>query len=195
MMKLVNEPPHRRLARTRSIFFALYLLVSGRVLGQGTFAFYNPGAPTLLNNGQTAGPGIWAQALVGLTNDSLTPLGYPVQHRVGGIVYPQSIAVPFAPAYSYVQVQMAVWDGTVWGTSFTSIPPSQLGFTDVVPVFLVQFYDVHFYSPLFTQAAVLPPVPEPSVSALAMAGMAAVWWRARIDARTKAILKPGARSL
>jgi hypothetical protein len=153
--------------------------------GQGTFRFFNPGAPTLLYNGQTAGPGIWGQALVGLTNDSLTPLGLPAQHRTNGIIYPQSIGVPFAPDYTYVEVQMAVWDGTIWGTDFANVPASQLGFTDIVPVLVISVWAPNEHSRFFTQSAIVPLVPEPTVVALALAGAGALCLRTRRRERSR----------
>jgi len=60
----------------RTTLAALLLLwLPSDMRSQGILTFYNnPGAPTYLisTNGSFAGPGIWGQALVGLTADSLT---------------------------------------------------------------------------------------------------------------------------
>jgi hypothetical protein len=109
-----------------------------------------------------------------LTNSSLTPLGLPHQHQANGLILSEIIGVPFANFYTYVQVQMAVWDGTLWGASFASVPASQLGFTDIVPVEVVMPLDAFYYTSQFTQSAVVPPVPEPS--AFALAGVATLAW-------------------
>ena len=142
---------------------------------QGVFLFYNPGAPTYLGTlgGPLAGPGIWGQALVGLTSDSLAPLGPGLEHRVGGLLPGWDISVPYANFYTYVQVQLAAWDGSVWGTNFAGVPANQIGFTDVVPVQVVIPTDGIWYSPRFNESAVVPPVPEPSPVAIAVAGSVA----------------------
>ena len=55
---------------------------------QGYFIFDNPTAPTHVGslNGPLAGPGVWGQALVGTTVDSLSPLGIPLEHQANGVV-------------------------------------------------------------------------------------------------------------
>jgi hypothetical protein len=156
--------------------------------GQGVFEFSNPNAPTYVGTygGTLAGPGIWGQALVGTDTNSLTPMGFPAQHRSDGLLIGQLIGV-LAPPYSVVFVQLAAWDGVTWGTSFASVPAGQLGLTDIVPVELVMATDPSIYLPHFHQSAVVPLVPEPSVAVLALAGMAALWCRTRIGGtRTKA---------
>src|SRR5438093_13197151 len=89
---------------------------------QGYFLFRNETAPTYLGspNGPFADLGIWGQVLVGLTPDTLAPLGVPSEHWLG-YVQGEDIAVPFAnpdPMYGLgsVYAQMAAWDGRVWGT-------------------------------------------------------------------------------
>jgi hypothetical protein len=69
----------RALLRGGYILTGLWLAMAA--YGQAAFGFFNPGSPTPLYYGQNAGPGIWGRALVGLTNDSLRPLGLPAQHR------------------------------------------------------------------------------------------------------------------
>jgi hypothetical protein len=78
--------------------------------------------------------------------------------------------VPFADFYTYVQVQLAVWDSTLWGTNITSVAPGQVGYSDIVPVEVVRGTDPFLYSPHFTQSAVVPNAPEPGVVGLAFFG-------------------------
>jgi hypothetical protein len=153
----------------------LFLSLQLESRSQGTFLFWNLGQPTRLGTlgGPVAGPGIWGQALVGLTMDSLTPLGSSLEHGPDGRVAPEGLEVPFADAGTRVLVQMAAWDGRVWGTAFSGVPPNQLGFTDIVPVALVPFFGLQEY-PHFTSPAVVPEVPEPSATALALLGGAAL---------------------
>ena len=89
-------------------------------------------------------------------------MGSPIEHDTGGLLsfYP-TIFVPWAGIYSTIFVQMAVWDGTVWGTSIAGAPTDQLGYTDTVPVFLTSPTGNTRFSE-FTQPAVVPVVPEPS---------------------------------
>ncbi len=153
------------------------ILVIGLLLrtnGQGYFEFVLPdGALTHLGsiNGPLAGPNIWGQALAGLTQDSLQPVGFSVAHFMGYVV-PEEVAVPFgipSGAGSTVFVQMAAWDGQVWGADFSTVPGSQLGRTDIVLIYL----DVPpgpLDQPAWTQSAVVPPVPEPVVLALIALG-------------------------
>jgi hypothetical protein len=174
---------HRRFMK-QNLAFAALLLSCCHALPQGTFVFYNYQDPTRIGSptGPIAGPGIWGQALVGLTSGSLVPLGLPAEHTSFGIVPRQDMTVPFAPPYTVVQVQMAAWDGTVWGTDFARVPPDQLGFTDIVPVLLVDPLDPSPGYPHFTQPAVVP-IPEPVT--LALAGLAATLaTRRRLTSRT-----------
>jgi hypothetical protein len=142
---------------------------------QGVFYLSTRTARTRLGstNGPLAGPGIWGQAMAGFTVDTLTPVGVPAQHITNGLVFNQEISVPFADAYRTVLVQMAAWDGRVWGTSFAGVPPNQLGFTDIVPVYLVTPLGLQDF-PQFSSPAVVPLVPEPSATTLAMLGGAAL---------------------
>ncbi len=147
-----------------ALLCSLCLFQPAHSRGQGVFTFWNPGAPTYVGvwGGPLAGPGIWAQALVGLTTNSLSPLGLPEEHGLNGLVWGQSIGVPDAPFYSYVQVQMAVWDGTVSETNYANVPANRIGFTDIVPVEVVRPTDLTDFSPHFSQSAVVPLIPEPS---------------------------------
>jgi len=163
-------------------FIQTLLLGIGTVLSshaQGTFILSNETAFTRLGSidGPFAGPGIWGQALGGFTVDSLTPLGSPVEHRVGGpLAFFPTIIVPWAGIGERIYVQMVVWDGTVWGNSLASVPTDQLGHTDTVPIFLVSPTSPQFF-PQFTQPAVVP-VPEPSVfSLIGLNGLALLLFR------------------
>jgi hypothetical protein len=176
----MHPEPRTTLNPAQHLLIALPLLCACASNGQGVFTFYNPAAPTLLHNGGIAGPGIWGQALVGVASNSLSPVGLPAQHQANGILQPQLVSVTTAPFYTYVQVQMAVWDGAIWGPDFASVPANQLGFTDIVPVFLVLPADPTYDHPHFMRPAVVPLVPEPSVGVLAFAGVAAFYWRTSI---------------
>ena len=136
--------------------------VSAGVNGQGFFGFANPDAPTHLGslNGPLADAGIWGQALAGLTPDSLVPVGVPAQHYRGYLIGIDTF-VPFSFSFPpRVFVQMAAWDGRVWGLDFAKVPASQIGYSDIV---LVQL-DVPpgpLFQPNWTQSAIVPLVPEP----------------------------------
>ena len=139
---------------------------------QGWFLLLNYTAPTRIGSidGPLAGAGIWAQALGGFAEDSLTPIGVPVEHDTGGFVN-EEITVPWAPRGNTIFVQMLVWDGGAWGTSFVSVPTDQFGQTDIVQVFLsgpLEAGDI----PEFTQSAIVPPIPEPSEIVMAILGAA-----------------------
>ncbi len=175
------------------VLCALSFCVQAR--SQGFFAFDSDSAPTRLGSldGPLAGPGIWAQALVGLTPDSLAPLGVPTEHFGYGEIHPQRVDVPFGnpdPRYQWgsVFVQLAAWDGRVWGTDFSQVPPSQLGHTDTVVVGL-DFPPGGGYTCDFTQPAVVPVVPEPSVLALAALGGALLFFHRCVG--SSGVRKPG----
>ena len=55
-------------------------------------------------------------------------------------------------------MQLAAWDGRVWGTNFTNVPTNQLGHTETVAVELDNPPGPG-YDPQFTQPAVVPPAP------------------------------------
>lgn len=156
----------------------------------GTFAFMNPTAPTRLGalDGPYAGLGIWAQMLFGETPSSLSPVGAPAEHfpdnypeKVLGQVWGGLIVLPGA-CKTRGYAQMLAWDGRVWGTELTGVPSDQLGSTDIVPIQL-ECYGPGPSIPQFTQPAIVPPIPEPSIWMLSLVG--GVWlilvqfWRAR----------------
>ena len=182
-MRLFSQPFHPRFSamKSRSFHFLFCGCIALQAYSQGSFLFLNDDAPTRLGSlaGPLAGRGIWAQALVGLRPESLVPLGISTEHRgagegwIEGSIDPVNIDVPFANpwggGWGSVFVQMAAWDGRVWGTDFGRVPPSQLGHTDAVVV-LLDRPPGPGYSPIFTQPAVVPPVPEPATLSLAALG-------------------------
>ena len=139
---------------------------------QGIFTLYNTGAQTRLGSvdGPLAGPGIWGQALVGINESSLSPLGPALEHDSLGAVGPITLSVPGVFAGEDVFVQMAAWDGTVWGTSFGQVPGNQIGYTDVLSIGLVSGQGLPAEVTRFTKPAVVPPVPEPGVLAMIVLG-------------------------
>ena len=151
--------------------------------GQGQFYILNvtDGARTRLGSldGPFAGPGIWAQMLVGTNADSLLPVGVPLDHLRGGFLRSGDITVPDIPCSARPYFQMVAWDGNLWGNSLVAVPPDQLGRTDVVLSALHCFPDALF-APLFTHPAVVP-VPEPVGVGLGLLGGALLLarWRAR----------------
>ena len=154
--------------------FVLVLGLAVQVQAQGTFGFANVTAPTRLGavDGPLAGPGIWAQPLAGSTADSLSPLyvsNMPVEHFGFGYVNARMVTVPWAGPYTTIFVQLVAWDGTVWGTNLASVPLSQLGFTDKVSVYLVP-PDLPQEYPMFTQPAIVPTIPEPTVLTMLIFG-------------------------
>ncbi len=146
----------------------LVLVMIPRSYGQGLFFFSNLSAPTRLGtlDGPLAGPGTWAQMLAGPAADSLVGVGTPQEHITNGLVFDGVVEVPGIPAMNYAYVQMAAWDGTLWGTNLSGVPADQLGRTDTVTVFLTYPFDPQL-RPLFTQPAIVP-VAEPSVLALTL---------------------------
>ena len=172
---VVRTPPQEMNTR---ILILLVCVAAHSSFAQGVFLFSNGSTATRIGaaDGPLAGPGYWAQMLAGPTNDSLSPVGMPLQHgangRVGGVA---PTIVPNVPPYSYAFVQMVAWNGTLWGTALGDVPSDQLGRTDIVPAFLTsgEFPDVTF-APRFTQPAIVP-VPEPSTWALLALGTAVLW--------------------
>ena len=145
---------------------------------QGTFHFVNGGGTaTRLGSldGALAGPGIWAQMLAGPRPDSLTPVGVPVEHLLihgvpSGVVAGGEVAVPGVLPFETAYVEMAAWDGRLWGKVLSGVPTDQLGMTDIVPVLLADpVFGFPPMAPRFTQPAIVP-IPEPAVLALAVIG-------------------------
>lgn len=161
------------------------LLGSGlfRAEAQGTFLFSNAGAPTRVGsiNGPLAGPDFWAQMFVGLTPESLQPIGTPDNHGASGFVFHGDIVVPNIEGGMTAFVQMWAWNGTLWGTSVDEVPLAHFGKTDIVPVTL-SFPSQATFPPQFTQGAIVP-IPEPSAWALAVLGAGLLWCATRAPRR------------
>ncbi len=166
--------------RTRILVVVFVLLTAAHASGQGLFYANNGSAPTRMGSidGPRAGPGIWGQMLAGSTPESLTAIDMPREHSVYGTVNFGVITVPGVPAMNSAYVQMAAWDGTLWGTNLSGVPADQLGRTDTVTVFLTYPFDPQI-APQFTQPAIVP-VPEPSVLALTFLAGAAVLVRCSV---------------
>ena len=157
------------------IVFAETLLFS-TVLGysQGTFMAGNLRAPTRLGSadGPWANSDFWAQFLVGSTPDTLVPIWFSVPHRADGTVAAALVAVPDIACLETAYIQMVAWDGRYWGTVFENVPEDQLGRTDIVPRILGGCYNLPAVPPQFTQPAIVPPIPEPSVTVFGLLAVA-----------------------
>ncbi len=94
----------------------------------------------------------------------------PLEHQANGVVPEAVMTVPGVFAGESVFVQMAAWDGTVWGTSFGQVPANQIGYTDVLYLGLVSGQGLPAELTRFTKPAVVPPVPEPGVLAMIVVG-------------------------
>ena len=165
-----------------TIIFASWL--PPQAWSQGEFFLDNATALTRLGSldGPLAGPGIWGQALVGTTERRLSPLGPPRDHMFG-LLRGIALAVPGLFAGDSVFVQMAAWDGTVWGDSLADVPANQIGYTDVLSIGLVMGGGTPLQVTRFTTPAVVPPVPEPDALVMTVVGgmavMVAAPWRRR----------------
>jgi len=150
---------------------SLFLMVAASADGQGTFLFRNTGAPTHLGSidGPLADSTIWAQMLVGMESNSLSPVYIPLQHFNGRVPGP-TVTVPGIPGDTLAYFQMVAWNGDLWGSSLASVPVDQVGRTDIIPLVLTFFWQPAS-TPFFSQPAIVPtPVPEPSAWALGVFG-------------------------
>ncbi len=151
---------------------AVLLLAAAAALGQGTFAFSNPGARTRMEsiNGALADGSIFAQMLVGLDPSSLSPVGMPKPHH-NGIVVGEIVTVPGIPANTVAYMRMSAWNTQLWGSHLAEVPANQIGWTDIVPVLLAFSFDPASL-PYFNQPAIVPvPVPEPAAWAFGVLGL------------------------
>ena len=154
---------------TCRFFCCLVLLLPAAGQSQGIVTFTNVRAPTHIGSidGPLAGLDYGGELFVGLTPDSLAPIPPSSPHFVNGVVIGGAISIPYAFPGDLVYVQMAAWNGSLWGTDVEQAPPSQIGLTDIVPVFAtIESPPI----PPFTRSAIVPPVPEPSVWALMLCG-------------------------
>ena len=81
------------------------------------------------------GPELWATMLVGESPDRLFQIGLEKDHVPGGLLaycLTDALSVPAILPGMSAYIQMAAWDGTVWGTSYSAVPPNQVGRTDTV---------------------------------------------------------------
>jgi hypothetical protein len=157
--------------KTLELLFILVVCFARSGLSQGSFLFDNSSAPTRLGtiDGPLAGPGIWARMLAGTTQGSLIPVGSPRQHFGEGRVSDGIVIVEGIGCFETAYVQMVAWDGQAWGSSLADVPLDQLGRTDIVPRIL-SCDPLPVLAPDFTQPAVVPPIPEPSISTLGLLG-------------------------
>ncbi len=138
---------------------------------EGVVWFSNWRAPTRMGSvyGPLAGNGVWGQMLIGTSPDSLSPIGPVVQHSSAGILYGGPLDVPGTTPGDTRYVQIRAWDGRLWGGSWEEVPASQFGATDVILTTLLA-PSSPLIPPEFTQPAVVPPIPEPTVWALGSLG-------------------------
>ena len=162
----------------RSVYFsAFWMCAAVSLYAQGVFVGSNISARTRVGSldGPFAGTNIVGQMLGGASPSSLHPVGPIDYHNNGEFAVSPYITVPDVLPYEYAYVQLSAWDSTFWGTNLAGVPTDQLGRTDVVTVFLTTgvFPDTA-YLPRFTQPAIVPPIPEPSVWALAVLAFGAL---------------------
>lgn len=154
-----------------SYIIGLLAFIAIDAFSQGRIRLSNVVQPTRLYavDGPLAGHGIWGQFFLGDSPESLSPFLTSAQHTSFGWVNLGEVEVPNRPPDSGVSVQFWAWDGTAWGTDVQNVPMNQLGMTDIIRYPLA--YGSGFIEyPEFTRPAVVPPVPEPSVWVLLLAG-------------------------
>jgi hypothetical protein len=156
------------------------LWISGSSYGQGVFYGSNVSGRTRLGSldGPLAGTNIVGQFMGGPGPSSLQPVGLLGYHYENGVFFVGYVSVPDVPPRELAYVQLLAWDSIFWGTTLANVPADQLGRTDIASVLLTTgtFPDV-VYSPRFTQPAIVPPIPEPSVWALGVLALAALGMR------------------
>jgi hypothetical protein len=158
-------------------FSTLWMCAAVNLYAQGVFVGSNISARTRVGSldGPFAGTNIVGQMLGGASPSSLHPVGPIDYHNNGEFAVSPYITVPDVPPNQFAYVQLLAWDSIFWGSSLAGVPTDQLGRTDVVTVFLTTgvFPDTA-YLPRFTQPAIVPPIPEPSVWALAVLAFGAL---------------------
>lgn len=165
-------------------------------LSQGRILLSNVVKPTRLYtvDGPLAGPGIWGQFFLGESPETLTPFLTPVEHGTLGFVYLGEVEVPNRAPGTGVSVQFWAWDGAVWGTEVQNVPMNQIGMTDTIR-YLLAFGTGFIEHPEFTRPAVVPPVPEPSMWVLVLAGGGLAVYGTRRRFKRKVLLASSNREL
>ncbi len=138
------------------------------LLADGFVYFGSQTAPTRLGTpeGPRAGTNILSQLLVGTEAGKLIPFGNP-QVNFSGVFVVTPISVSLGNPGTLVLVQLAAWDKSEWGVSYTGVPEAAKGFTDVISYHLDSKPANPPYITFFTQPAVVPSsVPEPGEIAL-----------------------------
>lgn len=127
-----------------------------------------------------AGDAWLAQAYLGLTRDSLTPVGSPVPFGTGpraGYIISHVVTTPY-PGGTLVWVEMRVWEAAGGGSYESAVASGKLfDHSDPIQLVLTEAPlpppDMVGLKPM----AMWPCIPEPSP--LALAGFAALLWLAR----------------
>ena len=168
---LVRAPPQEMNART----FILFLWLTAHAsFAQGIFTGVVGGSlRTRVGSidGPFAGTNIFGQFFAGATTESLIPVELPGTH-VNGAIFIGTVSVPNLIPPQFIFVQLVAWDSTQWGTTLGTVPPDQLGRTDIGTVLLTD--GGVLFAPQFTQPAIVP-IPEPSTWALLALGTAGLW--------------------
>jgi len=155
------------------LLFVCYLTVpawpQGQIAVGNRVTIYDIDAPVFDSDCATrlAGSAYRAQAYVGLTSDSLTPLGMSVTFRTGaaaGYIATYTLTLPGVEAGTLVYFQLRAWEAT-GGSTFEAAVASgeRYGFSNVVPVIPTAPPATEGY-PVGLQSFCL--VPEPSSAAL-----------------------------
>lgn len=171
------------------VVFALLSIMFVR--GQGVINFSNilPGGGDVATrigdlNGPLVGREYNAQLLAGRNESSLDPVGMPVRHIIEGLFSGGTRSIPGIMAGQDAVVQVAAWNGELWGDDFTQVPTENIGFSDTA---IVMLDIVNTTRPLpslrITQPAIVPIIPEPSTMRLML--MAAVLAFALYVARSR----------
>jgi hypothetical protein len=125
--------------------------------------------------GRLVGPAYQAQAYVGLTSDSLAPLGWVVAFRTGdtaGYISSYVVTVPEAPGGTLVYFQLRAWEARAGPTYEAAVTSGgKHGFSNVVPIRTVMPPGAP-NSPIGLESFCL--VPEPSPCLLLLLG-GGVW--------------------
>lgn len=154
------------------IFIIVFVWSTLDIFSQGYIYFGSQTAPTRLGtpDGPLAGTNIVSQLLVGYSANNLLPTGDP-QLNHNGIFVVTPISVASGAPGDLVYVQLSAWDKTLWGLSYSGIPESAKGSTDVITYYLDSKPANPPLLTFFTSSAVVPSsVPEPNQFALLSLG-------------------------